>query len=413
MPFCCWLRWAVAIEACWDLFRLTVAVVPRTLSSEAEALALLRQKGPESQCDPDSAGWLIKHGWWDASRELVTLSHGQADGKCQARLETAVRREVSDMKIQADTLLLALAPKKSSEVGMVRCSFQWAQNSTAIFMTMKFSHRWSSPGALKVHDEKATVTDCCFNFTAAGEHSQLRKMYTLNLGFFQEVDPKRWSWQHQSAGRVSVEIRKKEPAKWPRLVDNKVKPNNMATWDSMYQRWASELEDFEKAQAAAKRKAKSKDKPSEEDIDAEDELQHQDRESKCYDNRDAPFYRDRGTTQLCDDYWPPTMKGARGTKTPWVVMFYSMKELKCRERDKKCTEMYERWSAVQTRVKQVGQVKTGIVDCDFYKDFCKKQKVGHMPFVRRYKDSKKKAFYGKWEIDDIMSFALDPTKSAR
>jgi len=296
---------------------------------------------------------------------------------------------------------------------VVRCSFQWAQNSTAIFLTMKFSHRWSSPGALKVHDEKATVTDCCFNFTAAGEHSQLRKMYTLNLGFFKEVDPKHWSWQHQSAGRLSVEIRKKEPAKWPRLVDSSVKPNNMATWDSMYTRWASELEDFEKAQAAAKRKAKSKDKPSEEDIDAEDEILHQDGAEKCYDNRDSPFYREKGATQLCDDYWPPTMKGTRGTKTPWVVMFYSYKELKCRERDKKCSEMHERWSAVQTRVKQVGQAKTGIVDCDFYKAFCAKQKVGHMPFVRRYKDGKKKAYYGEWDIDSIMSFALNPTKSAR
>lgn len=51
------------------------------------------------------------------------------------------------------------------------------RNSSAIFLSIKFAHRWSSPGALKVQDEKIEVTACCFNFSASGDHSQLRKRY--------------------------------------------------------------------------------------------------------------------------------------------------------------------------------------------------------------------------------------------
>lgn len=406
-----WLRpWlAILLVSCAEVSRLALAAVPRT-SSEAEVLALLQQKGDAAQCDPDGAGWLIGKGWWEAARELVLASHSQPDAQCKTKLEAAVRKKVTDMKLEADGLLLALSPKDSAKVGMVRCSFQWAQNSTAVFLTVKFSHRWSSPGALKVHDEKAAVTPCCFNFSASGEHSQLHKRYTLDLGLYKEVDPAHWSWQHAAAGRITVEIRKKEPAKWPRLLLSKEKSasGQMSAWDSMVSRWSSELDDFERAEAAQRRKAKAKTSGNEEDAkaeaDAEDEQKHEDGKTACYDSRDSPFHRDKHTTVLCEDYWPPTMEGARGKETPWMVLFYSIKELKCRERDKKCSDMYERWSAVQNRVRGIGDIKTGIVDCDAYKAFCSKQKVGHMPFVRKYKAGKRKAFYGEWDIDSIMSF---------
>merc|ERR1712194_951694 len=98
----------------------------------------------------------------------------------RSRIESAVRKEVGDLKQNADGLLLALSPQKAADIGVVRCASQWAQNSTTIFLSVKFSHRWSSPGALKLHDEVVKVSECCFNFSADGEHSQLRRTrYTL------------------------------------------------------------------------------------------------------------------------------------------------------------------------------------------------------------------------------------------
>lgn len=400
-----WARCVVLAAAACEL--LVDAALPRTLSSESEALTWLRQKDAVAQCDPDAASWLIGKGWWNAARELVTASHSQADGKCRANLETVVRRHVGDMKIQADGVLLALSPP-DTKVGMVRCSFQWAQNSTAVFLFVKFSHRWSSPGALKVHDEKAAVSDCCFNFSAAGEHSQLRKRYTLDLNFFREVDTRHWSWQPAAAGRLTVEIRKKDPAKWPRLLASKEKTHNMATWESMHSKWSSELEGFDKNVAAEKRKhnAKSGEGKHKDDEEAADEVQHEDGPTACYDSRQSPFHRDKHATQLCDAYWPPALKGKRGTETRWIVVFYSLSALNCRERSKECTAMHDFWSAVSTRVSDSAVAKVGIVDCDANKAFCTKHKVGHMPFVRRYKDGKKKAYYGELDIDLVMRFIL-------
>lgn len=390
-------------------------VLPQTLASEGEAVALLREKDAAAQCDLDGAGWLIKRGWWNAARALVTASHTQADGKCRASIETVVRRHVGDMKIQADALLLALAPAAADKVGVVRCSFQWAQNSSAVFLSVKFSHRWSSPGALKIYDEKASVTDCCFNFSASGEHSQLRKRYTLDIAFHKEVDPAAYSWQHASAGRLTVEIKKKVPAHWPRLTAGKEKPGNMALWESMHSRWDSELEAFDRAAAAERRKAqgkssddKKKGSKADNDDDDDDEQLHEAGKTACFDNRQSPFYRTG--TQLCKEYWPPAMKGKRGQETTWLVLFYSPSSLKCRERDKECIDVTDKWRALMTKVPQVSKAKLAIVDCDEQKALCSEQRVGHLPYVRRYKNSSKKAYYGEWDIDSVMSFLIPKKK---
>jgi hypothetical protein len=311
------------------------------------------------------------------------------------------------MKLEADALLLSLAPKDDAKVGVVRCSFQWAQNSSAVFLSVKFAHRWSSPGALKVYDEKATVTDCCFNFSASGEHSQLRKRYTLDLPFFKEVDAARWSWKIAAAGRMTVEIAKKVPMKWPRLLVGKEKPGNMAVWESMYQRWGDELDNFDRRKAAEKRSQDKVDKKkSKEEIDAEDERAHEDGDRRCHDSPSSPFYRNRHTTQLCEAYWPPAMKGRRGTETLWLVLFYSPAKLNCRERESRCQDVHDKWNALEKKVPEVSSAKLGVVDCDSNSAFCSKQKIGHMPFVRRYKDGKRKTYYDDWDIDAVMKFVL-------
>jgi len=95
----------------------------------------------------------------------------------------------------------------------------------------------------------------------------------------------------------------------------------------------------------------------------------------------------------------------------WLVLFYSMSALKCKERDTACTDVHDKWSAVVRRVSDVGGAKMGIVDCDAHRPWCEKHKVGHMPFVRRYKGGKKKAFYDAWEIDRIMTFIREDDDS--
>lgn len=344
---------------------------------------------------------------WSAARELVEASHQVADNKFKGDLETSVRREVGIFRQRADELLLALSPQDSQRIGVVRCAFQWAQNSTAIFLSVKFSHRWSSPGALKLHDEQVQVSSCCFNFSANGEHSQLRKRYSLDLLFQHEVDADHWSWQPASAGRLTAEIRKKEPANWKKLLAGKDRPANMASWDSMQAKWASELKSFSASKKGEETKAKKK-KPEQsvEAREANEEHEHEELSAKCYAGPGTPFYRDSRVADLCEAYWPPKMSGLLGKDIMWVVLFYDPQELKCGKRTKECDQLRDRWLAVQKQVQDHSKAKIGAVDCAAHAAFCKKQAVGHMPFVRRYQSGKRKAFYGDWDIDSVMRFVM-------
>lgn len=314
-----------------------------------------------------------------------------------------MRQEVTQLKLNADDLLLALSPQDDSRIGVVRCATQWAQNSSAIFLSIKFAHRWSSPGALKVQDEKIEVSPCCFNFTASGDHSQLKKRYALDLAFYGEVDPDHWSWQLASAGRMTTEIRKRTRANWPRLLESKSKPGNLQQWDSMQERWKSELKEFDRQHKAA-----TKDAESTEGVEAAEEEIHSTGRKKCVDSRASPFSSAGLVTRLCEAYWPVRMETKKkGKSSTWLVLFHSPSEMKCYDRGDECQRVKDRWEAVGRKVEQVSEALVGAVDCDRHADLCQKEKVGTLPFVRRYRNGKKKTYYGEWDIDSIMKIVVD------
>lgn len=376
--------------------------------TEEDALNALKDPALLSSCDAEEAAGLMGRGWWTAARDLVTRSHGGAKD-AQVAIEKVVRREVTTLKQKSDELLLALAPKEEEKIGTVRCSFQWAQNSSALFFQIKHSHRWSSPGALSTHDETFNVEPCCLNYTALGTHSQLNKRYALSLPFFKDVDPEHWSWKPAAAGRFTMEIRKKEPGKWQRLLLTKEKPGNMAMWESMHSQWHDEVEEFEKAEKRRHRaQSKKADEVKQEEEEEDLEAQHEAGASKCRDNRESPFYGSSALSRLCDDYWPPRMKGKKGKEALWVVLFLSPRALKCQERDEECTKVRDWYLALQrAATQQMTDIHFATVNCDLDKTFCQKQEVGHMPFTRKYKNGKRKAYYGSREVDSVMKFLQD------
>merc|ERR1712194_373610 len=321
----------------------------------------------------------------------------------RSRIESAVRKEVGDLKQNADGLLLALSPQKAADIGVVRCASQWAQNSTTIFLSVKFSHRWSSPGALKLHDEVVKVSECCFNFSADGEHSQLRKRYQFDMHFFDEVRTKGWTWQFASAGRLYAEVWKKQPGVWPQLVAGKKRPNNLAVWEDMQARWRGELKDFQRASKKKEAHNKDDDDDEEDEEDEEDEI-HASLSRKCRNNQTSPFWRSGSVLNLCDKYWPPRMKGSMGKSATWLVLFYSPGAMRCEENHLDCDRTKDRWKAIANKVPQVSSVKVGAVNCDLDESHCGKQQVGHLPYVRRYSQGKRKTLYGEWDIDTVMTF---------
>lgn len=395
----------------WPLCCRQAVALLRELPDEGAAVAALREsQAAVATCDPEEAAWLVEQGWWGAARALVTASHREASTKQVQAIETAVRREVGHLKRKADDLLLALSPQDSNKIGVVRCAFQWAQNSTAVFLSVKFAHRWSSPGALKVHNETLSVSPCCFNFSAEGEHSQLRKRYSLDLQLYSEAEPAHWNWQLASAGRFTAEIQKKAPAVWPQLSHGKDKSGSMV-WESMQQRYKQELKAFGEAEEAARRKARKKGKPDEEPDEDEklnsEHARHNELSKECTVYPGSPWRADRNMLHLCEKFWPPKMPGVLGKEATWLIMFFSSRELKCEERDAKCLKVRYQWTTVKEKLPDMTKAKVAVVDCDYSKDFCEKQEVGHFPFVRRYRKGKIKTYRDEWDIPSLSEFVTE------
>lgn len=163
--------------------------------------------------------------WWNLARDIVAKSHEQ-----KIDLSFSVRKAVRTLKDEADELLRTLNPKYG-QAQQVTPAFQWAQNDTCIFLTVKWTVRWNAPGALEVFDPSVNMSANSFNFTGFGKHSNNKYKYSLGLGLFDNILPDFSTWSAASVGKMSVTLRKKWARKWPRLLgDKKLKIGNMHVW---------------------------------------------------------------------------------------------------------------------------------------------------------------------------------------
>jgi len=193
----------------------------------------------------------IARSWWRAARELTARAHRRSATIGDA-LDQPLVQEVTgllvDLKHRADELAaFADQTYKDQTQGLaeVHCALQWAQNSTTVFLGVKYAARWSAPGAIEVADVKVNISSCCFELSGFGHHSSIRKHYTVNLGLFEGLEPSLSSWSASSVGRLTATLHKAKAKKWPRLMASKAKSSHqIAPWLDMEERWTGELEDF-------------------------------------------------------------------------------------------------------------------------------------------------------------------------
>lgn len=186
--------------------------------------------------DPLVVEKVVLRQWWDLARDIVSRSHTQ-----QVDLSFPIRRAVRTLKEEADELLRTLNPKYGL-AQQVSPAFQWAQNDTSIFLTIKYTVRWNAPGALEVTEPAVTMVDNIFNFTGLGKHSNNKYRYTLSLTLFDNINPQVSSWNAASVGKLTVTLRKNWARKWPRLLANKKsKISNMHVWMEMQEKLDSSL----------------------------------------------------------------------------------------------------------------------------------------------------------------------------
>ncbi|CDR97044.1 hypothetical protein, conserved [Babesia bigemina] len=146
-------------------------------------------------------------------------------------LSYRVRQSVETVQKQSAELL-QLLNKHYDEVDVVKVAFQWAESPHEVFLAVKFSNRWSSPGALVVSDESLEVKGNKLKYVSMGTQSDKKKKYILELELYDEVIKDETRVSPVSMGRFTITLKKARPSVWNTLTKGNEKiPNQQIWWD--------------------------------------------------------------------------------------------------------------------------------------------------------------------------------------
>mmetsp|Transcript_35325 Transcript_35325/g.77215 ORF Transcript_35325/g.77215 Transcript_35325/m.77215 type:complete len:643 (-) Transcript_35325:308-2236(-) len=222
--------WAAAAAASAESIALLEALDDALVEEDARKV-LAPHMDELRKLDPTVVERVVMRQWWQLARDLVANSHTQ-----QVDLSFAVRKAVRQLKDEADELLRTLNPKYGL-AQQVTPAFQWAQNDSCIFLTIKYTVRWNAPGALEVTEPSVIFNNNTFNFTGLGKHSNNKYKYSLSLTLFDHISSEASTWSAASVGKLSVTLRKRWARKWPRLLlGKKTKIGNMHVWMEMQEK---------------------------------------------------------------------------------------------------------------------------------------------------------------------------------
>lgn len=189
----------------------------------------------------------VSRSWWSGARAVVSRAHRRTSAGAGKALQDEVTGLMAGVKHHADELAAyADAAYRGQTKGLsdVPCALQWAQNSTTVFLAVKYAARWSAPGALEIVDVTVNISDHRLDLEGFGHHSGIRKRYLVDLGLFANVTPAESSWSASSVGRLTALLHKDKPGeKWKRLAKEKGKlKHQLTTWMDMEERYSGELE---------------------------------------------------------------------------------------------------------------------------------------------------------------------------
>lgn len=390
------LAWLLTGVSAWWTSASAASASFAALPSEGATLeAVAKPDFDLASVSAEDVEQLVHKGWHEAVRAIVRRSHSGSEEEVQ-RVATQVRQAVKTAKNRLDDLIRALDRNYGRAVD-VSPSMQWAQNSTHVFIAVKFAQRWNAPGALQVENETVAFSSCCFNFTAFGEHSLIRRRYHLSFELFMPAISAASSWSWAAAGRMTVIVAKAKAANWPRLYrDASAIPKNLGIWRDMREKWKEDLSKLPEEQAQkpaaasaappkaagkaskkAKRKSKVSDDEDDDALDAEIELL-----SECTKSS----YAGTSVAEICKKSWQgvvetPAVRGRR-----WLVELYSSTGDGDLEAMRVLMPMWKRLADMFPSMAPGGRV--GALDCggSLEKELCKKLGVSpdKLPQVRRF-----------------------------
>lgn len=124
-------------------------------------------------------------------------------------------------------------------------AFEWAQSLDRIFVNIKYSHRWDSPGCVEVKKENVESFENLLIFTAYCIQGDTPIKFTLNLDLLENVDNKDSKYTSSSVGRYQLSLKKEKSGYWSNLVRKGADlPTNMRSWLEMREKYLSEIQKF-------------------------------------------------------------------------------------------------------------------------------------------------------------------------
>lgn len=390
------VRWIPLLVFATFFLRL-VASPQKTALSEISSEEKVVEVISKTEFDAKSAdgtdveNWVHK-GWHDAVQTLVARSQASSEEVAQ-NVAAKVRHAVYVERNRLDDLIRSLDRNYGKAVD-VSPAMQWAQNSTHVFLSVKFAQRWNAPGALEVENETVTFSGCCFNFTAFGEHSFIRRRYHLSFELFRATTPAASSWFLAAAGRMTVMIAKASPANWPRLFRAEAQPKNLGIWRDMKDKWKSDLEKFavedKVAKAPAEKKAsserpkkdkkdKKRKKREEQESDDDDAV---DREVELISECPKSSFVGTSVAELCSEIFKDVVEKPAVPRRRWLVGVYSSAGIGDLDTMRNLMPVWKRLADVFPSMTPGGRF--GALDCAQENAFCSRLGASKLPQLRRF-----------------------------
>ncbi|SCL99184.1 co-chaperone p23, putative [Plasmodium chabaudi chabaudi] len=200
----------------------------------------------------------IEKSWFEVTNYLINESIKQGND-----FSNDIKIAVNEMKQKLDKLLTASYSIK--KIDTINASFQWAQSPEYIFLNIKFSHRWSSPGALKVKDEQIVAEKNKFFFSAySNDPNTVKKKYVVDIDLLHDIIDSETKYNFASVGKVVITLKKAEKKIWNRLLLSKEKNPNLQVWWDMKEKYNKSVLEFLKEEEQ-KRKDEKTEKGNEDD----------------------------------------------------------------------------------------------------------------------------------------------------
>ena len=147
--------------------------------------------------------------------------------------------EMEQRLILREIALLKTAIESALPMPSINCPFKWAQSSTEIVLSVKFSHKIDAPATLNVVAKNVTLTSDRLILQA----SNGAKNFNLDIDFMGSIIPNESSWSMASVGRMTFNIKKEQsPSKWAGLTKGNKKLPQMHFWWEIQEKFSDELD---------------------------------------------------------------------------------------------------------------------------------------------------------------------------